>query len=259
MARVLVVERHGQARSAALFASEGIVVFTAIDEDETRDAIRSFDPELVVVEAATPTEPVVELCRNIRAKTASPLVLLSGPCAESDAVAAYGAGVDTVVLEPVGRHELVARARAMLRRRPVVRVPDDDTISIGLVSLDTARRQLRVGDTVVAVPRREFDIAEVLMRNVGRVVPRAVIVRELWGSMRGTKSLDVQVGRLRARLLHAGAGTCIVTVRGVGFRFVSGDLEVDDEPTVTIDLVALEQAGAGERDAQEAVGEPAAL
>jgi len=76
---------------------------------------------------------------------------------------------------------------------------------------------------VVRLPRREFDIAELLMRHAGRVVPRSEIVREIWGSLRDTKSLDVQVGRLRMRLAVAEGRRRIVTVRGIGYRMLTDD------------------------------------
>jgi DNA-binding winged helix-turn-helix (wHTH) protein len=80
-----------------------------------------------------------------------------------------------------------------------------------------------VHDEHIRIPRREFDIAELLMRDAGKVVSRQKIVRELWGTVRDTKSLDVQVGRLRARLTAAEGRRRIVTVRGVGFRFLADD------------------------------------
>ena len=113
----------------------------------------------------------------------------------------------------------------VLRRAPT---PDDDAnpdkVVVGPILLDRARRELFVHGTQVAVPRREFDIAEVLMRKAGRVVARKEIIRELWGAARDTKSLDVQVGRLRTKLTAAEGRQRIVTVRGVGFRFLTDEV-----------------------------------
>jgi two-component system response regulator RegX3 len=226
MARVLVVEGRGAHRAATLLAAEGLAVATALDASEAVEAIQSLQPDLVLVEIVSPTGDCVDLCRRLRAVTSISIAVLTNPCAERDAVAVFGAGVDTMITEPVGPHELVARVRALLRRRPLAPVRDDETIVVGAVAFDRARRELSVNGAPLPVPRREMEIAELLMRNAGRVVARSVIVRELWGSMRDTKSLDVQVGRLRTRLAQAGAGQCIVTVRGVGFRF-SGSDELD--------------------------------
>jgi DNA-binding response OmpR family regulator len=223
MARVLVVERRDAPRAAAVLESEGFTVVTAMQHREASMVIDSFRPEAVVIEATTPGGSVLELCAGLRAEVAVPLVVVCLAAPERDALAAFGAGVDTVILEPVGRHELVARVRALLRRTPPAGRVDRDRITVGPIVLDAARRELFVNGVAVRVPRREFDIAEILMRDAGRVVTRQRIVRQLWGTVRDTKSLDVQVGRLRARLAEAEGRRRIVTVRGVGFRFLTDD------------------------------------
>jgi DNA-binding response OmpR family regulator len=236
MTRVLVVEISGHDRASSVLASEGFTVFTAVGTKEAVEALQTLSPDAVVLEVPSPSARVLDMCAAIRAVDASPLVVLSGPCSEPEAVATYGAGADALVTEPVGSHELVARVRALLRRSPPAPDVAVDAIVVGPVVLDRARRELRVAGTLVPAPRREFEIAELLMSEAGRVVPRERLVRELWGSMRDTKSLDVQVGRLRGRLAAAGAALCIVTIRGVGFRFASGD-ELQE-----IDLVTIESA-----------------
>jgi two-component system response regulator RegX3 len=178
---------------------------------------------------------VVDACRIVRASSALPIVIVAGPHAEREAIAAFAAGVDTVITEPVGAHELIARVRALLRRRPAALPADDQRLRVGPILLDRAKRELTVRGIPVSLPRREFDIADVLMREAGRVVRRTVIVRELWGSMPDTKSLDVQVGRLRTRLAAAGAGSCILTVRGVGFRFAAAEEFSAEMLDLTID------------------------
>ena len=163
----------------------------------------------------------------MRSAVVVPMALVSGPYTERDAVAAFAAGIDGLVLEPVGDRELVARMRALLRRMPLTVPPTNDRIVVGPVMLDCARRELFVDGAEIRVPRREFDIAELLMREAGRVVSRDSMMRALWGSGRDTKSLDVQVGRLRSRLATAEGQRRIVTVRGVGYRFlVDGDPEL---------------------------------
>jgi DNA-binding response OmpR family regulator len=225
MTRLLVVERREHPRAAALLEAEGFTVVTAIQQREAAIAVDSFRPDGILVEAVSPSTAVLELCAGLRNEVAVPLMLLCGPSPERDAVAAFGAGVDSLVVEPVGRHELVARMRALIRRAPAALAPDADRITVGPIVLDAARRELFVNGELVRVPRREFDIAEILMRDAGRVVTRQRIVHELWGSLRDTKSLDVQVGRLRTRLAAVEGWRRIVTVRGVGFRLL-----VDDEP-----------------------------
>lgn len=242
MARVLVIETGDVRRMSALLSEQGFTVVTAEEAGEAIEVLTTFRPEVIALEVRSPDTRALQACTLIRAATTTPLIVLSHPCHEKDSIAAFSAGADSVVVEPVGGHELVARVRALVRRAPDVPEPNDDLVVVGPIVLDRARREITVGDELVAVPRREFEIAELLMSEAGRVVPRPRIVRDLWGSMRDTKSLDVQVGRLRARLLAASGHVCIVTVRGVGFRFATAEeldeLHVIEDAASDIDLVA---------------------
>jgi two-component system response regulator RegX3 len=222
-ARVLVVEQ-GSTRAAVELESEGFTVVTSVHLREALAACELVQPDVVLVEGSAAHLPVREICTRLRGELSAPVALLTSACGESDALAAFAAGVDTVIIEPVGHHELVARLRALLRRFPS-RAISDDIIKVGPIVLSLARREIFVDGVEVHVPRREFDIAALLMREVGRVVPRQRIVGELWGTLRDTKSLDVQVGRLRARLFAAEGRRRIVTVRGVGYRFLGDDDE----------------------------------
>jgi two-component system response regulator RegX3 len=236
MARVLVVEQREVPRAATLLESEGFTVVTAVYERESLSVVDAFAPDLVLVESVAPTRSVLELCASLRASGPIPIALISGPCSERDAVAAFTCGIDGLVIEPVGHHELIARIRALLRRVPAPVDDHGDHVIVGPIHLDSARRELSVNGEQIRIPRREFDIAELLMREAGKVVSRQTIVRELWGVVRDTKSLDVQVGRLRARLFAVEGRRRIVTVRGVGFRFLP-----DDDPeleAVQFDLLA---------------------
>ena len=227
MARLLVVEERSDARASALFRSEGFEVATTTGSAATLEYVERRRPDLVVLEVETLNRTGVQLCGALRAATTAPIMVFSGRYEEREVVSGFNIGADIYVSEPVGAHELVARVRAILRRV----VPRDepllsDVIVIGPIVLDRASREISVSGTRVIMPRREFDIAELLMRKAGRVVTRDELVRELWGTVRDTKSLDVQVGRLRAKLAEAEGRRRIVTVRGVGFRFLS-----DENPT----------------------------
>ena len=228
MNRVLVVERRERAATATTLETEGFTVMTAINPTEAIAAVAAFRPDVVVVDATVPDPGTVSVCLGIRSAMAGPIVLFTGPCPERATLAAFEAGVDSVVVGPTGTHELVARVRALLRRLPVVTEESGDVLTVGPVVLDRARRELFVHGQEVRAPRREFDIAEVLMRDAGRVVPRRQLVHELWGTVRDTKSLDVQVGRLRHRLAEIEGVQRIVTVRGVGFRFLTDEALADE-------------------------------
>ena len=229
VARVLVVEDGETKRVAQLLSNERFVVVTALAGREALGTLPSFRPDVVVIELAKVTAAAVELCAAMRAATMAPLVVACTHAKESEVIAVFGAGADAFALQS-GPHELVARVRALLRRAPSQSEPPLDVLTVGPIMLDRASRELHVGGRRVAMPRREFDIAEMLMRKAGRVVSRDEIVRQLWGTARDTKSLDVQVGRLRAKLALAEGWQRIITVRGVGFR-----LALDEERPGTAD------------------------
>jgi two-component system response regulator RegX3 len=134
-------------------------------------------------------------------------------------------GADDYVTKPYGLRELVARIRAVLRRATDSTVPQDvDAIDAGEVHLDIGRHELSVRGAKVAVPRKEFELLELLMGNEGRVLTRETIFDEVWGTgyIGDAKTLDVHIKRLRAKIEPDPAHpTYITTVRGVGYRFES--------------------------------------
>jgi two-component system response regulator RegX3 len=224
MARVIVIEERDEPRVATLLAAEGMTVELASPmPDVLTKEIQLSVPDLVVIETQALARGVVRACTAIRAISLVPITVLFERGSEREVVDAYGAGADALIAEPVGPHELVARVRAALRRAPRSRVVDDDVITVGPIQLDRARRQVTVNGELVPLPRKEFDIAEVLMCNAGAVVMRTQLIRDLWGTARDTKTLDVQVGRLRARLLAVEGRRRIITIRGLGYRFATDD------------------------------------
>jgi two-component system response regulator RegX3 len=174
-------------------------------------------------------------------------MIVSRSSAEEDVVAGLRSGADALVVDGVGAREFVARIRALLRRTPPTAREEPDAITVGPVVLNRATRQVLVDGTPIAVPRREFDILDVLMRAVDRTVTRDSLRRQLWGTARDSRTLDVQVRRLRARLAAAEGQRRIVTVRGVGYRFSSAPEPVDstlDSVEITLAPPAPELASA---------------
>lgn len=227
MGRVVVLEQHGGGRVGALLAGEGFDVDVIADSfDVVIPEITRADPDLVVYEVMTLGPPVLSVCEQVVGATSVPLAVLCESSTENDVLDGYAAGAAAILSEPIGPRELVARLRALLRRGSIAeRVePDDDVLRVGPIVLDRACRSVTVRGVAMALPRREFDIAEVLMRRAGVVVTRRQLLNELWGgSARDSKSLDVQVGRLRARLAALEGYRRIVTVRSVGYRMVTDE------------------------------------
>jgi two-component system response regulator RegX3 len=237
MPRVLIVEGRTRSRLALALRDLGgdvDVVVSGPAADLMSNAIDSCRPNAVVLEVSDISRAVTALCRLVAQLTAAPVVLFSERRSEDACIEGFAAGAFTVFGEPIGDHELVARVRAVLRRSPMNPEEAPDVLVVGPIVLDRGRHQLTINGELVRLPRKEFEIAEVLMRSAGLVVTRRDLVRELWGAPRDTKSLDVQVGRLRSRISRIEGAQRIMTVRGVGYRFLTEPLRPETRvPVIT--------------------------
>jgi len=232
---VLVVGDAKDAFAQGVLSAEGWVV-TTVDPGDTLDQVESLRPDVVVLNLQR-FSVSLETCAALRARSRVPIMIFSRSSAEEDVVAGLRCGADALVVDGIGAREFIARVRALLRRVPPQRRHEPtDVITIGPVELNRARRQVTVNGAPVAMPRREFDILEVLMRDADRTVTKDTLRRQLWGTSRDSRTLDVQVRRLRVRLEGAEGQRRIITVRGVGYRFSStpttrattaGDLVID--------------------------------
>ena len=163
-----------------------------------------------------------EVCRALRSRSAVPVIMLTAKDGEVDKVVGLELGADDYVTKPYSARELVARIRAVLRRRgePDELVPP--TLEAGPVRMDVDRHVVSVGGEPVAMPLKEFELLELLLRNAGRVLTRGQLIDRVWGSdyVGDTKTLDVHVKRLRGKVEPDPANPKhIVTVRGLGYKF----------------------------------------
>jgi len=160
----------------------------------------------------------LEVCRRLRADGSTlPILVLTARAEEVDTVVGLDAGADDYVTKPFRLAELLARARALLRRGVV-----DSSSAEPFVRIDIGARRAWFGDIELHLAPKEFDLLALLVREEGKVVPRDQIMKEIWGTrwMSSTKTLDMHISVLRRKLRDdATAPTFITTVRGVGFRF----------------------------------------
>jgi two-component system response regulator RegX3 len=223
MTRVLVVEDEESFSDALsyMLRREG---FEAVVAGTGPDALAEFDrggADIVLLDLMLPGLSGTEVCRALRSRSNVPIIMLTAKDAEIDKVVGLELGADDYVTKPYSARELVARIRAVLRRRGDAEPEPDGVLEAGPVRMDVERHVVAVDGEHVALPLKEFDLLEFLLRNVGRVLTRAQLIDRVWGSdyVGDTKTLDVHVKRLRAKLEPDPANPkYLLTVRGLGYK-----------------------------------------
>ena len=222
MTRVLVVEDEESYSDALAYMlrKEGFEVAIAATG---HDALTEFDrggADIVLLDLMLPGIPGTEVCRQIRATSNVPVIMVSAKDDEVDKVVGLELGADDYVTKPYSPRELVARIRAVLRRGSE---PDlmPDTLEAGPVRMDVERHVVTVDGHEQRLPLKEFELLEMFLRNAGRVLTRGQLIDRVWGSdyVGDTKTLDVHVKRLRAKIEQDPATpTMLITVRGLGYK-----------------------------------------
>lgn len=197
---------------------DGFAVDCAPDGPE---ALAMYRPQyvLVVIDARIKMA-TVELCRALRARSDVPIIILTMTAEEDDVVAALEAGADDVVTIPARARELVARARAAIRRGPDA-VPEETALEIGDVRLDPTGYVVSLDGHSVDMTRKEFELLRLLMTNAGQTVPRRMLIERVWGwETTEGKTLDTHIRRIRAKIeTDPSSPARIITVRKVGYRY----------------------------------------
>jgi two-component system response regulator RegX3 len=223
MTRVLVVEDEESFSDALsyMLRREG---FDAVVAGAGPEALDEFDrngADIVLLDLMLPGLPGTEVCRQLRARSGVPIIMLTAKDSETDKVVGLELGADDYVTKPYSARELVARIRAVLRRRGDAEPPSEAVLEAGPVRMDVERHVVAVEGQQVALPLKEFDLLELLMRNAGRVLTRMQLIDRVWGSdyVGDTKTLDVHVKRLRAKIEPDPANPkFLLTVRGLGYK-----------------------------------------
>ena len=224
MTRVLVVEDEAAIAEplAYMLRREGFEVEIA---DTGPRALEEFDrngADLVLLDIMLPGVPGTEVCRTLRQRSTVPVIMLTAKDSEIDKVVGLELGADDYVTKPFSSRELVARIRAVLRRRGEAEPLMPGILEAGPVRMDVDRHVVSVNGEPVAMPLKEFELLEMLLRNAGRVLTRMQLIDRVWGQdyIGDTKTLDVHVKRLRAKIEPlGGAPRYIVTLRGLGYKF----------------------------------------
>jgi two-component system response regulator RegX3 len=223
MTRVLVVEDEESYRDALSFLleREGFEVSLA---ETGPDALAIFErdgADIVLLDVMLPGLPGTEVCRQIRKVSQVPVIMVSARDEEIDKVIGLELGADDYVTKPYSPRELLARIRAVLRRG--TEAPDLATtvLEVAGLRMDVDRHVVTLRGAPLALPLKEFELLEVLLRNAGRVLTRGQLIDRVWGAdyVGDTKTLDVHVTRLRAKIeADPRAPQLLLTVRGLGYK-----------------------------------------
>jgi two-component system, OmpR family, response regulator RegX3 len=206
---------------------EGFDTAVSATAGESLEAAERVKPDLVLLDVMLPDGSGFDVCRELRARSRVPIIMLTARGEEADRVAGLELGADDYVVKPFSARELVARVRAVLRRTAEAgERRAEGATEVGDVRLDTARRSVTFRGEELELSRKEFDLLRLLIENAGSVVTRERLIDEVWDTnwFGSTKTLDVHVSGLRKKLGDdPGTPRYIHTVRGVGFRFASAD------------------------------------
>jgi DNA-binding response OmpR family regulator len=223
--RLLIIE--DEARIAEILRSALSRAGFAVDAvgrcGDARAALEVNPYDAVILDLGLPDGDGLTLLKDMRALgNAVPVLVLTARDAVEHRVAGLDSGADDYLIKPFAMSEVVARIKALLRR------PEGALgalLKSGNIAFDTIGRDLRVGETVLVLPRRESAILEHLMRRAGRVVPKTVLEEKLYGidDELGSNAIPVHVHHLRRKLMDRGATVEIHTVRGVGYLLVDGN------------------------------------
>ncbi|GGG61291.1 DNA-binding response regulator [Kocuria dechangensis] len=224
MTRILIVEDEESLSDplAYLLGKEGFEVDVV---DNGLDAVTEFDrtgADLLLLDLMLPGQSGTEVCRQVRQRSSVPIIMLTAKDAEIDKVVGLELGADDYVTKPYSSRELVARIRAVLRRQGEPEELVSATVQAGPVRMDIERHVVSVNGEQVAMPLKEFELLEMLLRNAGRVLTRGQLIDRVWGSdyVGDTKTLDVHVKRLRSKIEpDPSSPRHLVTVRGLGYKF----------------------------------------
>ena len=224
MTRILLVEDEESFSDplSYMLRKEGYEVAVA---ETGPAALEDFDrrgADLVLLDLMLPGLSGMDVCRALRLRSSVPVIMLTAKDSEIDKVVGLEIGADDYVTKPYSSRELLARIKAVLRRGQEPEELKPVTLESGPVRMDVERHVVTVNGQDTALPLKEFELLEMLLRNAGRVLTRSQLIDRVWGSdyVGDTKTLDVHVKRLRAKVeADPASPELIVTVRGLGYKF----------------------------------------
>jgi two-component system response regulator RegX3 len=223
MTRVLIVEDEESMAEplAFLLRKEGFSTEIAANGSDALDLFDRSGADIVLLDLMLPGMSGTEVCRQLRVRGSVPVIMVTAKDTEIDKVVGLELGADDYITKPYSTRELIARIRAVLRRGVEAEDVHSPVLQAGPVRMDVDRHVVSVHGVPTSLPLKEFDLLEYLIRNAGRVLTRGQLIDRVWGAdyVGDTKTLDVQVKRLRAKIEpDPAAPRYLVTVRGLGYK-----------------------------------------
>jgi two-component system OmpR family response regulator len=238
MAKILVVDDERPIVEAISYnlRKEGYEIMTAADAQECVAIARRTPPDLVVLDIMLPSGSGLDVCRQLRLEHGNiPVLLLTARAEEDDRIRGFDSGADDYVVKPFSMRELLARVRALLRRRtqtiavaappepaaPQPRV-EEKVVTVGDLTIDRSRREITVGAKKIELSRKEFDLLLTLASNRGQVFDRQTLLNRVWGEdcYVEDRTVDVHIRWLREKIETVPSRPeRLLTVRGIGYKF----------------------------------------
>lgn len=223
MAKVLVVEDEQSLREALVFflEKEGHDVIVAVDGEEAIRVYENSGADIILLDLMLPKIDGNQVCKQIRLTSNVPIIMLTAKDSEIDKIVGLEIGADDYITKPYSTRELLARIKAVLRRQVEPPINIGSVLIAGELRLDSDRHVVSLSGNPLTLPLKEFELLELLMENVNRVLTRGQIIDRVWGSnyFGDTKTLDVHIKRLRSKVEEDPARPkYIQTVRGLGYK-----------------------------------------
>lgn len=231
MTKILLVEDETslQATIAYNLKKAGYEISTASDGETALELAKDQRPDLVLLDVMLPTIDGFDVCRNIRRSSGVPIIILTARNDEIDRVVGLEIGADDYLTKPFSMRELLARVKAILRRRDLLEQdmvnenkPKPSVISVGELSIDLDAYRVTLGEREITLKPKELELLVHLVRHRGNVCPTRQLLGEVWGYdyYGDSRTLAVHIHGLREKLeAEPGGSRLIETVRGVGYRF----------------------------------------
>ena len=224
MTRVLVVEDEPNLREPLVYLleKEGYQVLEAENGNDAIDSFHKNSPDLILLDLMLPGMSGNDVCRTIRLESQVPIIMITAKDTEIDKVVGLEIGADDYVTKPYSTRELLARMKAVLRRGAEAPVSEVGLLRAGPVVMDLDRHTVSVNGEPIQMPLKEFELLELLIENVNRVLTRGQIIDRVWGSnyFGDTKTLDVHAKRVRSKIEEdPSRPRHLITVRGLGYKF----------------------------------------